>query len=36
MLFTLQAKLSGRYQTGVPSHPTSTARSVRVRNGKPL
>ena len=33
---THQIKSSGQYLTANPLHPTSTATSVRVRDGKPL
>ena len=34
MQFTQGIKTSGHYQAGAPLQPTSTATSVRVRNGK--
>ena len=34
MQFTGEVKSSGHYQTGAPLQPTSTATSVRVRDGK--
>jgi hypothetical protein len=34
--FTRQIKSSSHYLASAPLHPTSEARSVRVRNGKPL
>ena len=34
--FTQEIRTSGHYLAGAPLQPTSTATSVRVRNGKPL
>jgi hypothetical protein len=36
MDFTDQIKRSGQYLAGAPLHPTSSAKSVRIRSGKPI